>query len=81
MLASRMLFSWKTTPRRLSRDDLSISLKLIPAQRLLPLSGWYSPARRAARVDFPDPLAPTTAVRFPAGISKLRPSRTRRSGL
>lgn len=37
-----------------------------------PASGSYSLSSSETRVDFPDPLGPTTAMMLPAGTSRLR---------
>ncbi len=58
--------------RRPTRGDRTASRK-----RMDPASGTIRPAMQRASVDFPDPLSPTIAKVWPAGISSVTSSTAR----
>src|SRR5690348_13853246 len=62
------------TPRRRAAAGEPIVTSL-PSNRILPESGWTTPASTFISVDFPAPFSPTTAWIMPRSTSRLRPSR------
>lgn len=66
---------WKWSLKK-EREDRVSGVSTQPSVRvrilLLPASGSYNRSRSETKVDFPDPLDPTTAIMVPAGTWRLR---------
>ena len=58
------------------RSVREASATLVPPMVTVPEAGSQVRVSSAARVDLPEPEAPTIAVRLPAGMWMLTPSRT-----
>lgn len=69
--------NWNTRPTWRRRQSLrrrsGQSSIRSPAKRTDPVWGRTMPPRQCSRVDFPDPLRPTTATSSPAAISTETP--------
>src|SRR5215213_3641685 len=66
-------------PRRMAAWGLG-SRTSSPCQLMVPLSGWWAPARTLMRVDLPAPFWPSRAWTSPARTSRSTPSRARTPG-
>ena len=71
---------WKTNPTRLRNPRLhcssssASSVIAVPKAVKVPLAGNTSPSSTFSSVDFPQPLAPSTATRSPGWTSSETPS-------
>jgi len=67
---------WETTPMVFRKSDSEKVLRSWLPIWILPLIGSQNRTSRLKRVDFPVPVSPKMATRWPCSICKSNPSRT-----